>query len=337
LIHFYKRSVQIFKMKRFLQPRIVNNITNSINRQFSVSSNVCEKLGFIGLGNMGRGMADNLIQKGHSVVAFDVVDANLKVLEEKGAEAVGSPAQVAEKCQTIVTMLPNNKIVKSVYEDGDGILGAAKSNSLFIDCSTVDPAVSKELAAKSADIGSVFVDAPVSGGVNAAAGGTLTFMVGAQTEQHFAKAEIILQKMGAKITHCGAVGTGGAVKICNNMLLAVSMIGTSEAMNLGINLGLDPKLLASILGSATGRCWSVDTYNPCPGVLPNVPSSNDYKGGFGTALMTKDLGLAQDAATRAETSTPLGSQALDIYKTMCADGFAEKDFSSAFIYLQKKK
>jgi len=324
-------------MKHFLNPSTVRSIITSQKRQFSASSAACEKVGFIGLGNMGRGMADNLIQKGHSVVAFDVVDENLKAIEEKGAEAVSSPAQVAERCDKIVTMLPNNAIVRSVYEGGDGILGRVQPQSLLIDCSTVDPALSKELAGKSADVKSVFVDAPVSGGVNAAAAGSLTFMVGAETDQHFAEAEAILACMGAKITHCGAVGTGGAVKICNNMLLAVSMIGTSEAMNLGINLGLDPKLLASILGSATGRCWSVDTYNPCPGVLPNVPSSNDYKGGFGTALMTKDLGLAQDAAARAETSTPLGSQALQIYKTMCDAGYAEKDFSSAFKYLQQKK
>merc|ERR550539_699007 len=162
-------------------------------------------------------------------------------------------------------------------------------------------------------------------------------MVGAPSAKDFDQAKDILQHMGKAIIHCGDVGTGGAVKICNNMLLAVSMIGVSETMNLGINLGLDPKLLAEILSSATGRCWSVDTYNPCPGVLPNVPSSNEYKGGFGTALMTKDLGLAQDAATRAQSATPLGSLAHQIYRVMCNAGYADKDFSAAFQFLKEEE
>jgi len=302
---------------------------------FSVSSSRLdgETVGFIGLGNMGRGMADNLITKGHSVVLYDVVPEAVDALTAKGAKGATSPAEVAAESDLIVTMLPNNAIVSNVYE---GIFSSVKSGSFLIDSSTVDPALSKDLAVKAASAGCQFVDAPVSGGINAASAGTLTFMVGANTDEDFAKAEELLSKMGAKITHCGGVGTGGAVKICNNMLLAVSMIGTSEAMNLGIKLGLDPKLLAGILGSATGRCWSVDTYNPCPGVMENVPSSNDYKGGFGTALMTKDLGLAQDAATRAQAATPLGSLSHQIYRVMCNAGYAEKDFSSAFKFLREQ-
>eukprot|EP00092_Neocalanus_flemingeri_P010175 GFUD01010965.1.p1 GENE.GFUD01010965.1~~GFUD01010965.1.p1 ORF type:complete len:359 (+),score=115.58 GFUD01010965.1:83-1078(+) len=305
---------------------------------FSVSSRSLagETVGFIGLGNMGRGMADNLITKGHSVVLYDVVPEAVAAMTAKGAKGATSPAQVAAESDLIVTMLPNNAIVANVYEGPDGIFSTVKSGSFLIDSSTVDPALSKDLAGKAAAAGCQFVDAPVSGGINAASAGTLTFMVGANTDQDYAKAEMLLSNMGAKITHCGGVGTGGAVKICNNMLLAVSMIGTSEAMNLGIKLGLDPKLLAGILGTATGRCWSVDTYNPCPGVLENVPSSNDYKGGFGTALMTKDLGLAQDAATRAQAATPLGSLAHQIYRVMCNAGYAEKDFSSAFKFLREQ-
>jgi len=295
-----------------------------------------DTVGFIGLGNMGKGMADNLVTKGHSVVLYDVVPEAVTSMVAKGAKGAGSPAEVAAESNLIVTMLPNNAIVSNVYEGGDGIFSTVKSGSLLIDCSTVDPALSKDLAAKATEAGCQFTDAPVSGGINAAAAGTLTFMVGADSEEVFLKAENLLNNMGAKITHCGGVGTGGAVKICNNMLLAVSMIGTSEAMNLGIKLGLDPKLLAGILGSATGRCWSVDTYNPCPGVLPNVPSSNEYKGGFGTALMTKDLGLAQDAATRAQAATPLGSLSHQIYRVMCNAGYAEKDFSSAFKFLREQ-
>lgn len=293
------------------------------------------KVGFIGLGNMGRGMADNLLTKGQSVVVYDVVSDEVKAMAAKGAEVAGSPGEVAALSDRIVTMLPNNAIVQNVYEGADGIFPHMNSGSLFIDSSTIDPALSKELSAKAKSQGSLFVDAPVSGGVNAASAGTLTFMVGADSEADFESAKVVLDLMGAKITHCGAVGTGQAVKLCNNMLLAVTMIGTAEAMNLGVKLGLDPKLLAGIMATATGRCWAVDTYNPVPGVHPNVPSSNEYKGGFGTALMTKDLGLAQNAATRTGAPTPLGSLAHQLYRVMTNAGYAEKDFSSAFKFLQE--
>jgi len=237
-------------------------------------------------------------------------------------------------------MLPNNEIVKTVYTcPTSGVLQALQKDTFLIDSSTVDPAVSKLVAASALEAGarSAFVDAPVSGGVNAAAAGTLTFMVGAPSESDFDTAKSLLENMGKNIIYCGEVGTGGAVKICNNMLLAISMIGVSETMNLGINLGLDPKLLSQILSNATGRCWSVDTYNPVPGVMPNVPSSNDYKGGFGASLMLKDLGLSQDAATRTDTSTPLGALSLHMFRMMCNSGYAQKDFSSAFEFLKKDK
>jgi len=300
-------------------------------RQYSAPAN--NTVGFIGLGNMGKGMAENLVTKGHAVLAYDVTAEAVSDIVGKGAQGASGPAQVAAGSERVVTMLPNNAIVETVYKE---VLDNARSGSLLIDCSTVDPALSKQLSQEAQAKGCQFVDAPVSGGINAASAGTLTFMVGAESEETFAAAEVLLNNMGAKITHCGGVGTGGAVKICNNLLLAISMIGTSEAMNLGIKLGLDPKLLASIMGSATGRCWSVDTYNPCPGVLDNVPSSNDYRGGFGTALMTKDLGLAQDAATRTKAATPLGSVAHQMYRVMCNAGYAEKDFSSAFQFLREK-
>jgi len=300
-------------------------------RQYSAPAN--NTVGFIGLGNMGKGMAENLVTKGHPVLAYDVTADAVSDIVGKGAQGASGPAQVAAGSERVVTMLPNNAIVETVYKE---VLDNAISGSLLIDCSTVDPALSKQLSQEAQAKGCQFVDAPVSGGINAASAGTLTFMVGAESEETFAAAEILLKNMGAKITHCGGVGTGGAVKICNNLLLAISMIGTSEAMNLGIKLGLDPKLLASIMGSATGRCWSVDTYNPCPGVLDNVPSSNEYCGGFGTALMTKDLGLAQDAATRTKAATPLGSVAHQMYRVMCNAGYAEKDFSSAFQFLREK-
>jgi len=320
-------------MKLFVKPSV---ISRCLTRKFSVTSQN-NAVGFIGLGNMGRGMAANLVSKGHSIVVYDVNTDAVSDLVSKGAVAATSPLEVAGQSETIITMLPNNSIVSNVYQGADGIFASLKEGSLLIDSSTVDPALSKQLACQAAGKKCSFVDAPVSGGVNAAAAGTLTFMVGAEDEKIFSEAESVLETMGAKIVHCGGVGTGGAVKICNNMLLAITMIGTSEAMNLGIKLGLDPKLMANILGSATGRCWPVDTYNPCPGVFENVPSSNDYKGGFGTALMTKDLGLAQDAATRTQAATPLGSLAHQMYRVMCNAGYAEKDFSSAFKFIREQE
>ena len=191
-------------------------------------------VGFVGLGNMGGGMAKNLIDKGEKVVAFDVDKANLEAIKAAGADVAGSPAEVASAAKRIVTMLPNNAAVKEVYAGGNGIFQSVASGSLLIDSSTVDPAVSREMAKGSADRKAAFVDAPVSGGVNAAAAGTLTFMVGAAESGHFDRAKAVLEMMGKNITHCGDVGTGQVVKICNNMLLAISMIGVSEAMNLGI-------------------------------------------------------------------------------------------------------
>jgi len=309
-----------------------------LRRQFS-TSRVVQNVGFIGLGNMGRGMAKNLLDKGHAVVAFDTDSVTLKETVALGAKEAASPKEVASQCKQIITMLPNNEIVKTVYTcPTSGVLQALQKDTFLIDSSTVDPAVSKHVAASALEAGaSAFVDAPVSGGVNAAAAGTLTFMVGAPSEKDFDTAKSLLEDMGKNIIYCGEVGTGGAVKICNNMLLAISMIGVSETMNLGINLGLDPKLLSEILSNATGRCWSVDTYNPVPGVMPNVPSSNEYKGGFGASLMLKDLGLSQDAATRTDTSTPLGALSLHMFRMMCNSGYAQKDFSSAFEFLKKDK
>ena len=285
-------------------------------------------VGFIGLGNMGNGMANNLIAKGKNVVVFDVNKDAAKGLKGDFKMA-SSPKEVADSSDVVVTMLPNNDIVKDVYEGADGVFKGSKAN-FYIDSSTIDPAVSKALAANAN-----FIDAPVSGGVNAANAGTLTFMVGANSDADFNKAKDVLSLMGANVTHCGDVGSGQAVKICNNMLLAVSMIGVSETMNLGKSLGLDPKLLTQVLSSATGRCWSVDTYNPVPGVMENVPSSNGYKGGFGTALMAKDLGLAQDAATRVKAAAPLGSLAHQMYRLMCESGYAGRDFSSVYEFLNK--
>uniref|UniRef100_A0A8C5W024 3-hydroxyisobutyrate dehydrogenase, mitochondrial n=1 Tax=Microcebus murinus TaxID=30608 RepID=A0A8C5W024_MICMU len=213
-------------------------------------------------------------------------------------------------------------------------INAIEKDSLLIDSGTIDPAVSKELAKEVEKMGAVFMDAPVSGGVGAARLGNLTFMVGG-VEDAFAAAQELLGCMGSSLVYCGAVGTERAAKTCNNMLLAISMIGTAEAMNLGIGLGLDPKLLAKNLNMSSGRCWSSATYKPVPGVMEGVPSANDYQGGFGTTLMAKDLGLAQDSATSTKSPILLGSLAHQLYRMMCPKGYSKKDFSSVFQFLRE--
>ncbi|XP_076043947.1 3-hydroxyisobutyrate dehydrogenase, mitochondrial isoform X2 [Oratosquilla oratoria] len=304
-------------------------------RVSSSVANAQARVGIIGLGNMGGPMASNLINKGHKVVVYDVNEEAVNQVQNVGAEKAASPAEIASKADRIITMLPNSQHVISCYAGEKGIFENVQPGTLLVDSSTIDPNVSKDMAATALKKGAVFMDAPVSGGVNAAKGGTLTFMVGGE-EKEFEAAKALLSCMGKNIVYCGEVGSGQAVKICNNMLLGISMIGAAETMNLGIKLGLDPKLLTSILSTSTGRCWSIDTYNPVPGVFENVPSSNDYQGGFGSALMMKDLGLAQAAATNTVIPTPLGGLALQIYRTMCANGYAEKDFSSAYHFFNKQ-
>lgn len=292
-------------------------------------------VGFIGLGNMGGPMAVNLLNKGHSIVVYDVSEEAMKRLEDEGASTASSPSEVASKVDRIISMLPNSQHVQSCYAGDKGVFQTIQPGTLILDSSTIDPTVSKEMAGLAGKKGAVFMDAPVSGGVNAAKGGTLTFMVGGE-ENEFEAAKVLLSAMGKNIVYCGEVGNGQAVKICNNMLLAITMIGTAETMNLGMRLGLEPKLMASIINTATGRCWASELYNPVPGVLENVPASNNYQGGFGTALMTKDLGLAQAAATNTQSPAPLGSMAHQIYRLMCNSGLAEKDFSSIFLLLQEQ-
>ncbi|XP_062848448.1 3-hydroxyisobutyrate dehydrogenase b [Trichomycterus rosablanca] len=293
------------------------------------------QVGFVGLGNMGNPMAKNLIKHGYPVIATDVFPESCRELQELGAQIMETPADVADKADRIITMLPSSPNVIDVYTGPNGILKKVKKGSLLIDSSTIDPAVSKEMALAAEKTGAVFMDAPVSGGVGAASSGKLTFMVGG-AEEEFTAAKELLSCMGANVVYCGQVGTGQAAKICNNMLLAIGMIGTAETMNLGIRLGLDPKLLAKILNMSSGRCWSSDTYNPVPGVMEGVPSANNYQGGFGTTLMAKDLGLAQNTATNTKTPVPLGSLAHQIYRMMCARGYASKDFSSVFQFLREE-
>jgi 3-hydroxyisobutyrate dehydrogenase len=305
-----------------------------IARSFSVtSSNMNDVVGFVGLGNMGSHMAKNLLKKKFKVIVFDVNPQSVAALKESGATSVESPEELGSQTKTIVSMLPSSPNVYSVYAGKKGIFNTVQEGSLLLDCSTIDPDVSREMEKEAALKGATFMDCPVSGGVVAARDSLLTFMVGGK---RFDDAQKILQHMGKNIINCGPVGTGGAAKICNNMLLAVSMIGTAEAMNLGLRLGLEPKLLAKIINSSSGRCWSSEVYNPCPGVVMGIPSANNYQGGFGSELMAKDLSFAQTAAANSSTPIPLGSVAHQMYRIMCNTGYARKDFSSVFQFLQQE-
>lgn len=293
------------------------------------------KIGFIGLGHMGGPMARNLVKAGHQLVVFDVVKESVEKLTVLGATAMGSPSAVAASgVEAVITMLPSSPHVKSVYLGSDGVLAGAKAGVLLVDSSTIDPHTAREVAFEAAAKGNPMVDAPVSGGVGGAEAGTLTFMVGGDAK-HFEAAKPILASMGKSIVHCGDAGNGQVAKICNNMVLAISMIGVSEAMSLGVALGIDPKLLAGIINTSSGRCWSADTYNPYPGVMDNVPASRGYTGGFGADLMLKDLGLATDAAKTAKQPVVLGAAAQQLYQIMSSKGEGGKDFS-AIINLFRK-
>lgn len=285
------------------------------------------KIGFIGLGNMGNPMARNLLKHGHTLKVFDVVPALLKKLTDLGCEAAATPADCARGVDLVVTMLPSSPHVRSVYTGADGVLAGAAPGTLLIDSSTIDPHTARDVAAAAAKAGTPMVDAPVSGGTGGAEAGTLTFMVGGSVAD-FERAKPVLQCMGKNIVHCGDAGNGQVAKICNNMMLAIEMIATSEGMALAAKLGMDPKVFAGIANTSSGRCWSSDTYNPYPGVLENVPASRGYTGGFGSDLMLKDLTLVTEAAKAARQPVILGSLAQQLYQMHSAAGNGQLDFSS---------
>ncbi|KNC77976.1 3-hydroxyisobutyrate dehydrogenase [Sphaeroforma arctica JP610] len=334
----YFRIIRMFSTKalsaaRAVSPHAHATSTTQCLRMFSTSNIVNQKVGFVGLGNMGRHMANNLIKAGHEVTVYDINTTAAASLAEKGAKVANSPGEVASQVETVITMVPNSSHVIDVYEGEGGIIDSAKPGLQCIDASTIDPAASRQVHASATKKGLTFVDAPVSGGVGGAENGTLTFMVGGDDES-FAKAKEVLTDMGKNIVHCGGVGTGEVAKICNNMCMGISMAGVAESFNLGAKLGIDKKVLADIINSSTGRCWSSDTYNPVPGVMEGVPASRDYEGGFGTALMLKDLGLATQAATANQAAIPLGNAAQAVYSTMTAHGYGKKDFSSVYAHLK---
>ena len=282
------------------------------------------KIAFIGLGNMGGGMAANLVKAGHEVNAFDLSEEALATAKDNGCATFTDAAEAVQGVDGVVTMLPNGGIVKAVYEGS--VIGKAPEGAVLLDCSTIDVATAKEVIAKAEAAGYDMVDAPVSGGIAAANGGTLTFMVGG-TEKAFKRAEQVLNAMGKAVIHAGDAGAGQTAKICNNMLLAISMIGTAEAMKMAEKLGLDPQKFYEISSQSSGYCWSLNAYTPMPGVGVESPADNEYKGGFATALMLKDLRLAMDAAKDVDATTVLGAKAAEIYEALAED-HGGLDFSS---------
>jgi 3-hydroxyisobutyrate dehydrogenase len=280
-------------------------------------------IAFIGLGNMGGPMAANLVKAGHKVVAFDLVAASRDQAKSDGATIAEGSVAAVKGAEVVITMLPAGKHVLSVWSD---IVPAMTRGTLIIDCSTIDVESSKQAHVLAAKHGVSSVDAPVSGGTGGAKGATLTFMCGGE-EKAFAAAKPVLEKMGKKIVHCGAAGAGQGVKICNNMILAISMIGVSEGFSLAEHLGLSHQALFDVVSTSSGQCWALTSYCPVPGPVPTSPANNDYKPGFATALMLKDLTLAQDAAKVAGAATPLGKQAQEMYKTFEASGHGGMDFS----------
>ena len=287
------------------------------------------RIAFIGVGNMGRFMARNLARAGHSVVAYDVVGAALRELAAQGVQPAASVAECVADTETVITMLPAGKHVRDVYLAAEGVLAHCRPEALLIDSSTIDFATARDVAARARERGISMIDAPVSGGTGGADAGTLTFMVGG-TEPDFQRALPLLQLMGKAIFFAGPSGSGQAVKMCNNMLVAILMTGTREMLRLGISLGLDPVRLSEIVGKSSGRNWALEVYNPCPGVMPNAPASRGYAGGFSSELMLKDVTLAVEAATTAKVATPLGAVARQIYREHNERGHGKLDFSSVF-------
>jgi len=280
-------------------------------------------IAFIGLGNMGGPMAANLVKAGHKVMAFDLVAASRDQAKADGAAIAESSVAAVKGAEVVITMLPAGKHVLSVWHE---VVPVMAKGTLIIDCSTIDVESAKQAHALASKHGVGSIDAPVSGGTGGAKGATLTFMCGGE-EKAFAAAKPVLEKMGKKIVHCGGAGAGQAAKICNNMILGVSMIAVSEAFALAEKLGLSHQALFDVASTSSGQCWSLTSYCPVPGPVPTSPANNDYKPGFASTLMVKDLTLAQDAAKAAGAATPLGKHAQEIYKAFDASGNGGGDFS----------
>ena len=288
-------------------------------------------IAFIGLGNMGGPMAANLVKAGEKVTAFDLVAASRDQASADGAAIAETSLAAVKGAHVVVTMLPAGKHVLSVWNE---VVPAMAKGALIIDCSTIDVESAKQAHALAAKHGAASIDAPVSGGTVGARAATLTFMCGGE-QKAFAAAKPVLEKMGKKIVHCGGGGAGQAAKICNNMILGVSMIAVSEAFALAEKLGLSHQALFDVASTSSGQCWSLTSYCPVPGPVPTSPANNDYKPGFASALMVKDLTLAQDAAKAAGAATPLGKQAQEIYKAFDSEGNGGVDFSGIIHHVRR--
>ncbi|MCW5747113.1 MAG: 3-hydroxyisobutyrate dehydrogenase [Alphaproteobacteria bacterium] len=282
------------------------------------------RIAFIGLGNMGGPMAANLVKAQHQVAAYDLSDKALAAAVENGAHKAASIADAVKGAEVVITMLPAGKHVREVYEGT--VIGAAGRGTLLIDCSTIDVESARVVAAAAAKAGLDMLDAPVSGGTGGAMAGTLTFMCGG-SDTAFARARPILEKMGKNIVHAGGIGNGQAAKICNNMMLGISMLGVSEAFMLAKRLGLDAQKLFDVASTSSGQCWALTTYCPVPGPVPTSPANRDYQAGFTAAMMLKDLMLAQEAARAAGATTPLGAEAAQLFSLFVNGGRGAQDFS----------
>jgi 3-hydroxyisobutyrate dehydrogenase len=294
------------------------------------------RIGFIGLGNMGLPMAQNLIKAGHAVTGLDVARAQVDKLAAAGGTAAADIKSAVSRAEIVVTMLPAGQQVREVYLGANGVLAAVAPNTLLIDCSTIDVETARAVGAAAAQHDLAMLDAPVSGGVAGAQAATLTFMVGG-SEHGFARARPVLERMGKTIVHAGGPGNGQAAKICNNMILGVSMIAVSEAFVLAEKLGLDAQKLFDIASKSSGQCWSMTSYCPVPGPVPTSPANRDYQAGFTAAMMLKDLKLAQDAAQSAGAKATLGAGAADIYTRYVESGEAGRDFSGIIRFVRGSK
>ncbi|MBB2673018.1 UNVERIFIED_ORG: 3-hydroxyisobutyrate dehydrogenase [Rhizobium esperanzae] len=282
------------------------------------------RIAFVGLGNMGGPMAANLVKKGHEVLGFDLAASVLKAAEASGVKPASHASQAVKDAETVITMLPQGKHVLTAWAD---ILQSTAQGTLVIDCSTIDVDSSRKAHEMAKAAGCLSLDAPVSGGTGGASAGTLTFMAGGSDEA-FARAKPILEAMGKKIVHCGEAGAGQAAKICNNMILGISMVGVCEAFVLAEKLGLSHQALFDVASTSSGQCWSINTYCPVPGPVPTSPANNGYKPGFAAALMLKDLKLSQEAALASGASTPMGAEAAQLYGLFEKQGNGGRDFSA---------
>ena len=293
------------------------------------------KIAFIGLGNMGAPMAVNLVKAGHQVRAFDLIPASLQSFVAAGGKQTSSAKEAAEGAEVVISMLPAGRHVSELYSSEGGLLAQLPKGCLVIDSSTIDATTARQVGATALKAGIDFIDAPVSGGVSGAEAGTLSFIVGGEVAC-FARAKPILEAMGKNIFHAGGVGSGQIAKTCNNMLLSVLMAGTAEALQMGIENGLDPKILSDIMVKSSGRNWALEVYNPVPGVMPGTPACNNYQGGFMVDLMNKDLNLALGVAQESSSKVPMGEQAAALFEAHAKANNGKCDFSSIFKYYNKE-